>query len=816
MRVPLSWLRELTPVDAPATEVAAALVRAGFEVEQIDRVGEDVRGVVTAEVLDVEELAGFKKPVRYVHVSTGDGERAVVCGAQNFAPGDRVAVVVPGGLLPGGFEVTARETYGRRSDGMICSARELGISDEHTGILVLPPDVPIGVDVVEALGLRDDVLDISVNADRGYAMSVRGIAREVATAFGSSYDDPAARSTPAPGHGHPVVVEDGTACPRYVARVVTGITPALSSPVWLQRRIALAGMRPISLVVDATNYVMLGLGQPLHAFDRAALRGPITVRRARAGERLRTLDDVDRAVDPGDLLIGDDSGPIAIAGVMGGLSTEVTERTVDVLVEAAQFDATSVGRTSRRHGLVSEASKRFERGVDPALAPAAADVAAELLVRLAGGVDDTTVTDVDHRVARPTIQLSAAAPSERGGRDYDVATVRRRLVDVGCEVSGDDPLVVTPPSWRPDLTEPVDLTEEVMRLEGYDTIPSVLPAAPAGHGLTVAQRARRWVGTALAEAGYVEVTPYPFLDPDVLDSLAIPPGDDRRRTVRLANPVSDAESVLRTTLLPGLLGVLLRNVGRGIGDVGVFEIAPVFLETAGDPAAPRVPVSSRPSAADLARLDGALPHEREHVAVVLAGSYERPGWWGAGRRVSWADAIEAARTVAGALRAELSVARDTTPPWHPGRCAALALAGDVIGHAGELHPRVVDRLGLPRGTCAMELDLGALLPCADRVAAAGELSPFPPAVVDVAVVVDAATPSAQVAAALRDGAGPLLESLRLFDVYAGERVPAGAKSLAFSLRFRAADATMTDAEVNALRDAAVAAATAATGAVLRG
>jgi len=816
MRVPLSWLREYALVDAPARNVAAALVRAGFEVEKVEAVGADVTDVVTAEVLAIEELSGFKKPIRYVQVDTGGAQRSLVCGATNFSVGDRVAVALPGGLLPGDFRITARETYGYVSDGMICSARELGVGDDHTGILVLDPATPLGADVADLLSLRDDVLDIAVTPDRGYGFSVRGIAREVATAYGVAFADPGiADVAPADGNGYPVEVVDTAGCPRYVARSVRSVRAATASPLWLQRRVTLTGMRSISLVVDVTNYVMQGLGQPLHAFDLATLRGPIGVRRATAGERLRTLDAVDRPLDVEDLLITDDSGPVAMAGVMGGASTEVTAATIDVLIEAASFDPVAIGRTSRRHGLVSEASKRFERGVDPDLAAAAADLAVRMIAELAGGSVDDAATDVDHRAARPVITLALDAPGRRAGREYDADVVRARLADVGCAVSGGDPLTVVPPSWRPDLTEPVDLTEEVIRLEGYDTVPSRLPVAPAGRGLTVTQRARRWVGEALAGFGCTEVTPYPFMSLDALDLLGLRPDDVRRAAPRIANPVSDAEPVLRTTLLPGLLAVLVRNVGRGNADLALFEVGPVFADHPDRVPGPRVGVAGRPSDDELAALAAGLPGEAEHLGVVLSGAVERGGWWGPPRAASWNDAVEAARIVAAATTTPLEVRAGAAMPWHPGRCAELVVDGAVVGYAGEMHPRVVDAFGLPRRTVAVELSLAPLWAHAATVVRARDLPTFPPASVDVALVVDRSTPAVAVERALRDGAGGLLEAVRLFDVYEGDRVTAGSKSLAFSLRFRAADATLTDEQVNALRDAAVAAAHASCGAVLR-
>src|SRR3954465_457568 len=392
MRVPLSWLRAHVNVgDVAVHEIARRLTAAGLKVERVDVVGADIENVVIARVLDVEELTGFKKPIRWVTLTDGSDERQVICGASNFAAGDVVAYARPPAQLPGGFRGERRPAYGRDSDGMICSARELGLGDDHTGILVLDDQLPLGADVVEAMGLRDDVLDIAVNPDRGYALSIRGIAREVGIALGADFRDPADLEAPAAdGDGYPVRIDDPAGCDRYVAGVVTGLDAKATSPTWLQRRLTLAGMRPISLAVDVTNHVMLDLGQPLHAFDRAKLAGDIVVGRAAAGERIRTLDDVERTLDVADLVITDDTGPVAIAGVMGGAATEVDSGTRDVVLEAAHFDAVSVAYTARRHRLGSEASRRFERGVDDALAPAAAEAAVQLLAEFgsatAGGV----------------------------------------------------------------------------------------------------------------------------------------------------------------------------------------------------------------------------------------------------------------------------------------------------------------------------------------------------------------------------------------------------------------------------------------------
>lgn len=817
MRVPLSWLCTLVPgLTASAEEVAEALLRAGLEVEQVHRVGEDVSGVVVGEVLDVEELTGFSKPIRYCHVDVGHvdvgdldgGERVheVVCGATNFAAGDRVPFALPGATLPGGVRIGTRKTYGHRSDGMICSAAELGVSQQSAGILVLAPAAPLGADVVELLALRDEVLDIAVTPDRGYALSLRGVARETATAFGLALRDPADVPVPAPGGGHPVRIEAEDGCRRYVARIVTGLDPAAASPPQLQRRLLLAGMRPVSLAVDVTNAVLLELGQPLHAFDLQKVQGEIVVRRARPGERLGTLDGQDRALDPADLVIADDTGPVALAGVMGGAATEVGPGTTSVLLEAAWFDPVTVTRTARRHRLPSEAAKRFERGVDPAIAAAAAEVASRLLVEL-GGAASGPVTDVGQPPPQPVLRLPVDRPGRVAGRDYPPQVVRRRLEEVGCVVvtgaETADLLRVTPPTWRPDLTGPADLVEEVVRLEGYDTVPVVLPTAPAGRGLTAAQRLRRAASRALAAAGLAEVSTPPFVSEQVLADLGIqadPP--------RLANPLSEAEALLRPSLLPGLLAAVVRNTGRGLPDVALSETGVVFLGRGGRAATPDV--SGPPDERELAAIDAALPVQPRFAALVLCGSRQ-------GRPVDWGDPVEAVLALGRALGLHLQLRAGDALPWHPGRCAELLLDGSTVGYAGELHPRVVAARDLPSRTCAAEVDLDALVRAAEVAGPAPvpPVSPYPPASFDLALVVDAGTPAAEVAEALRVGAGPLLEGLRLFDVYTGPQVDEGRRSLAYALRLRAPDRTLTELDVSAARDAAVAEAGRRVGAVLR-
>ena len=837
MRIPLSWLRELVaiPADETPERIGERLVDVGLELEDVHTIGGDVVGpLVVGRVEQITELTEFKKPIRFCRVAVGaehghpdtPGERGIICGARNFAEGDLVVVALPGAALPGGFEIASRSTYGHISDGMICSERELGLGDDHDGIIVLPPaTAEVGASGRDVLGLGDVVLEVAVTPDMGFCLSMRGVARELAHQYGVPFADPglALADLPAPtgDEPHPCAVDDAEACGLFTLRTLVDVDPQAPSPMWLRRRLVMSGMRPVSLAVDVTNYVMLETGQPLHAFDRAKLRGAIVVRRARKGEILETLDHVERALHADDLLITDDRGPIGLAGTMGGLETEVDDTTREIALEAAHFDAAVVARMSRRHKLSSEASRRFERGVDPVLAPYASARAAALLLAHGGGrYVGMTAVEAPHEPV--VVALDSGLPARVAGMEIGPAIVVERLVAVGCVVREDgDALAVTPPSWRPDLADPADLVEEVLRLGGYDAIPTTVPRARVGDGLTEAQRARRRVGRALAADGYVEAPAYPFVGQVELDALGLPDDDPRRHLLLLANPLSDEQPGMRTTLLPGILATLRRNVGRGTGDVALFEAGAVVRlregqQPRGGTTPPRPDVSGRPHDDDLAALEALLPDQPWHVAVALTGAREPGGWWGPAQPTSWADAVEAARLVAEAVGAHLVVRRGSAPaPWHPGRCAELVVDGAVVGHAGELAPRACEQAGLPPRTCAMEVDLDALVASADDVVVASGLSTYPVAKEDLALVVERDVPAADVQAALVAGAGPLLESVRLFDEYVGAQVGEGKRSLAFALRLRAPDRTLTVEEVAAAREAALAEATARTGAVLR-
>jgi phenylalanyl-tRNA synthetase beta chain len=746
----------------------------------------------------------------------------VVCGARNFQVGDKVVVTLPGTILPGPFPIAARTTYGHVSDGMIASARELGLSDEHQGILRLAElgvDAEVGTDAIALLGLDDTAVEINVTPDRGYALSIRGIAREYGAATGAAFRDPAGAVEPPTSTDDGSVgvtiddaapIRDRAGCSVFVTRVVRGIDPDAPTPRWLAARLRLAGIRSLSLPVDITNYVMLELGQPLHGYDLATLDGGLGVRRAKPGEVLGTLDGQERSLHPEDLVITDGTGAIGLAGVMGGARTELSATTRNVVIEAANFDPVSIGRTARRHRLPSEASRRFERGVDPRIARHAAERAARLLVELAGGTAEAGQTWIDTAQPPAPVLLAPDAVLDRTGVVVSAAETRDALSVLGCALEdGEEGLLVTPPTWRPDLKESADLVEEVIRIVGYDRIPSVLPVAPPGHGLTREQRLRRSVAQVLAATGAVEVQTYPLVSAADLDRYSPGPA------MRVANPLDASAPLLRRSLLPGLLDTLRRNHGRGLLDLELFEFGAVFLPAEGGDYGSAVlpPPAVRPEPALLARLQDNLPPQPRHVAVVFAGAQvpKQPGV--PARLTDWRDAIAAAGVIVGAVGGTTALRQATPAGFHPTRSAEVLVAGTVVGVAGELLPGAVEDVA--GRIAAVEIDVDALIAATPATVTVRPISPMPAATQDLSLVVAEEVPAAAVLEAVREGCGPLLEAVALVDDYRGAGLPAGAKSLTFALRFRAEDRTLTAAEATAAKEAGVALAAARTGASLR-
>lgn len=816
MRAPLSWIREFVdiPTNINADEIASALIRVGFEVEEIIHAGSDLSGPLKfAKVLSIEEITEFKKPIRYVGLDCGEKEtRYVICGATNFAVGDLVVAALPGAVLPGDFKIGARETYGKTSNGMICSSRELGLGDDHSGIMVFAEsEVEVGEDAISVLEINDTIFDIAVNPDRGYALSIRGVAREVAGSLGLTFTDPvdALRNLKFSeiGAGVKAQIADPATASVFYLRTLSNFDPSAKTPIWMRRRIEKMGMRSISLVVDVTNYVMLELGQPLHAFDKAKISGGLTIKRAGKPQPFTTLDGQVRQLDSDDLMVCDDKQPLALAGTMGGQFSEISETTTEIALEAVRFDPVCVAKNSRRHKLSSEASRRLERGVDPSLAEFASARFVQLLTSHSSAKHVATVLAGEPKFV-PVIKLDPSVISKTLGLDIPPAEVARTLRIVGCDVN-EKTFEVDPPSWRPDLLTPADLAEEVARMIGYDKIPSLLPPRPNHASLTSTQKRRRAIAAMLAARGLAEVQTFPFTNQETIDQMGFL--GERAATYRIANPMSEEFPLLRVHLVPGLIEVAARNISRGAKDFAIFEMGSIFRSSQKLIPAVSPATGSRPDAKTIDAIYASVPPQAFHVAGLLVGKMESEDWQGKARSYNWQDAIAYAQDILRLCNLEWTIKRSDFAPWHPGRCAELIVDGKAVAHAGEIHPRIISKYGLPERSVAFAVGLSALPD--SQIVKPSRVGVMPAAVQDVALIVDKSVTALAVEDALRSGAGELLESIKLFDRY--DQIGQGQISLAFTLTFRAPDRTLTGAEVSEMREAAVSAAEKATGAVLR-
>jgi phenylalanyl-tRNA synthetase beta chain len=816
MRAPLSWIKEFVdiPVSVTAEQISDGLIRVGFEVEEIIKQGADLSGPLKfAKVLSIEEITEFKKPIRYVGLDCGEGQtRYVICGATNFAVGDLVVAALPGAVLPGDFTIGARETYGKTSNGMICSGRELGISDDHAGIMVFAEsEVTIGADAIEALQINDVIFDVAVNPDRGYALSIRGIAREVAGSLGLKFTDPvdALRilKFDETGKGVSAKIADKSTASVFYLRTLSNFDPKATTPIWMRRRIEKMGMRSISLVVDITNYVMLELGQPLHAFDKSKIKGGLTVKRAGRAQKFVTLDGQERTLNADDLMVCDDDQPLALAGTMGGLSSEITETTTEIALEAVHFCPVCIAKNSRRHKLSSEASRRLERSVDPSLAEFASARFVQLLTTHSSALHVATVVDGDP-VYAPLVTIDPGYVSKVLGFDIPAKKVAEVLRVIGCDVD-EKSFTIDPPSWRADLLTAADFTEEVARMIGYDKIPSVLPPRPLHATLTPAQKRRRAVATMLASRGFAEVQTFPFTNQATIDSMGFV--GERASTYKVANPMSEEFPLMRVHLVPGLIEVAQRNISRGAKDFAIFEMGSIFRSSQKLVPAISPDLSKRPGQKIIDEIFASVPPQGYHAAGLLVGKTENENWQGKARAYNWQDAIAFAQDVLALCNLEWTVARSDLAPWHPGRCAELIVNGKAVAHAGELHPRIIAAYGLPERSVAFAVALSALPDSA--LVRPTTVGTMPAAVQDVALIVESTVSAADVEGALRSGAGELLESITLFDRY--DKIGDGKISLAFTLVFRAQDRTLTGEEVSAMREAATAVAAAKFGAVVR-
>jgi phenylalanyl-tRNA synthetase beta chain len=806
MKAPLSWLREFVDIDLDVTELAERLALTGTEVERVIAAGvsgdpENLSRFVVGKVGDCKRHPDADK-LSVCTVDVGEAEpRTIVCGAPNVAAGQTVAVVLPGGVMPDGTRIKDAKLRGVPSAGMILSEAELGFAAKSPGTMVLPEEWQAGDLLSDYFALSDQVLEVEVTPNRPDCLSIRGLAREIAAITGAFFDEH--EQCDFPWGERPVdediaiEVLDPDLCPRYAGRVIRGVKIG-ESPLWMKALLCHAGMRPISNVVDVTNYVQWALGQPLHAFDLHAIRGRrIVVRRAYPGEQLVTLDNELRLLNPEMLVIADADKASVVAGVMGGLESEITESTTDILLEAANFSGPSIMRTESALGLRSEASTRYEKGLDAEMIPLAMDMACCLFVKLCGGTVSVGTIDV-RTEPRPTsiLNLRPARVAHILGAAVDASEMETILASLGCEVTADgSDLRVAIPSFRADLEREIDLVEEIARIHGLEKIPTTLPRRRAGRGgLTARQRELRRIDDLLTGAGLTQVIPYSFVDEKWPDKLRLAVDDVRRDFVRIANPLSGDQAVMRTMLLPGLLATAQHNVSVREERVHIFEVGRVF----------------RPGS-------GVLPTEKTHLGLLIHGEWEGESWLRTAVNVDYFLVKGMVERLCAALKVSLEYVPAEEPFLHPSKSAMVRDAqGRLVGWLGEVHPLVLQSYDLRAPAVAAELDLDVLLDAVVAVARFRDLLAYPVVEQDLALVLDADVPASRVIESLRSAGGELLESVAVFDVYEGTQVRAGKKSLALRLSFRAVDRTLSEAEVNELRVRMLAEVKRAVGGELRG
>jgi phenylalanyl-tRNA synthetase beta chain len=800
LRVSLEWLKEYVDIEMSPAELADALSMSGTAVDRVHKLGRGVTGVVVGLVKEVKDHPNADA-LKLAVVDDGAEVREIVCGAPNLVAGMKSPFARVGATLPAVTDKPLKKARirGVESEGMLLAADELGIGEDHTGIIVLAPDAVPGSDVHEVLPLEDIVLELEITPNRPDCMSVLGVAREVSALTGAPLQMPSVEldETGSPAaEMATIVIEDPLGCPRYTARLVTGVGIA-PSPAWMQRRLTAAGLRPISNVVDVTNYVLLEVGQPLHAFDLEILRQhTIIVRRARKGEPIRTLDGVDRELDETMLVIADAEEPIALAGIIGGEDSEVTERSTNILIESAHFDPTCILLTSKRLGVRTEASGRFERGVDPGGTSFAAARAARLMNELAGGQVASGDIDVyPNRITPVQIELRPGRGRAMIGADVHAEDMAKILESLGAMVETGDVLHVTPPTFRQDLEREIDLIEEVARIYGYDRIPSTLPSGGGlAAGLTREQKLSMIAIESLVGQGLSQLVTYSFMRTGDLDLLGLESADIRRAEVRMLNPLAETGDTLRTTLLPGLLRVALNNVNRGSKDLALFETGRVFISRGTDE----------------------LPEEIETISMLMCGRSELLGWGSDDRSVDFYDMKGVVENLAATLGARgLDFKPGDEPFLAPGRTASVVIAGERIGYLGRLHPKTAAAFDLEGDLFVAELASGPLISSvADRVFS--PVGRYPNVKVDIAVIIDETVPAKDVALVIEANGGELMKTSRLFDVYRGPQIGEGKKSLAYALEFGSGEGTLTDEEAHRHMDRVIGALEKELGATIRG
>ena len=789
MKVLLSWLREFAPFEGDPVALGEQLSDLGLAVESMDLIGEGLDGVIVARVLETRAHPNADK-VQLVDVDTGDGEALqIVCGAFNMQAGDLVPLATVGTVMSNGMEIGRRKLRGEWSNGMLCSSRELSLGDDHAGIMVLSGDLPLGAPFADAMGIERDVLyDLEVNPNRPDAMSVAGVARDLAARLGVPFQIPTPKVDERPAEllaQVSVEIVDPDLCGRFSVRVLRGIRIGPSDPL-IARRLTLCGMRPINSVVDASNYVMLELGQPIHAYDLSRVDGRgFRIRRAHPDETLVTLDDVERSFTIDDLLICDATDTaIGVAGGMGGATTEIDDNTTDVLLEIAWFKPMAIAKTARRLKLRSEASARFEKGGDPEVIDLAHARFAELVGADGAWVEAGAVDERGELPDRSPVRVRTERVNRLLGSDLAAGEMAQLLESIGFTTSSaEDGLDVVIPSWRYDSSTEIDVIEEIARLYGYSRLGQTVSTSAHAGALTQRQKERRRLRSALVGLGLSEAMPMPFLAPGQLERSGLP-GDG----IEIANPLVAEESVLRTSLLPGLVGALATNAARRNTGVGLWEIGHVYRQHDADE-----------------RTTAELPDEREWLGAVLGGR-------DAAAAVQVWRALEETLAVPGVRLVNAEVAG-----LHPTRAARLLGPGDEpVGSVGELDPAVLERHSIGERVGWLEVDLDVLLALPHGETIYRPISRYPSSDIDLAFEVDDTVPASEVEATLREAAGDRLAWVRLFDVYRGTGISEGRRSLAYTLRLEALDHTLTDDEVAAIRQRCIAAVEATHPATLRG
>ena len=780
MKIPLNWLKEYIDLEVGVDELCDKMTMLGLEIESVERLGEGIQHVVVGEILSIEPHPGADKLVVCKTNVGADEPAQIVCGASNMKVGDKVPTALVGGTLPGGFKIGKRKMRGVESQGMMCSAHELGLGEDHEGLLILEGDFRVGEDVKPRLGLDEVVLEIEVTPNRGDWAGLIGIARELGAAYGLSHSLPALRlqeSSKKAADVSSVTIDAPDLCPRYIGRLLSGVTLG-PSPQWMAQRLIAAGQRPINNIVDVTNYVLLETGQPLHAFDTQKLHEQrIVVRRAKDGETIKVIDQTEHKLTPEMLVIADGKDPVAVAGIMGGFDSEVGEGTTEVFLESAYFDPVSVRRTARALNTITEASQRFQRGVDIEMADFASRRAAQLMCEVAGAeLHKGALDEYPNPPERKAITLRFNRTNALLGCDVPPETQQKCLESLGFDLASTNSgsLTFTVPTWRHDATQEADLIEEIARLYGYDNISATLPKVRSVEEVYAPeQKPLRTLRNYLTHVGLTEIVNWTFLDPEDLRKASLE--GQLSNAITLENPLSEKHALMRTSLIPALLHTASDNLRKNRSNVRIFEIGPIYTTDESETPA----------------------RERLHLGIALAGQSSDKHWSRSEEPVKIYDLkgyVEGLLTLMGA--ADTAFEAVDYPTFAPGSAAEILLHGNGIGHIGQVADDVLPAFELDQPLLLAELDLTSLLKKTPGAAQFSEIPAHPPSLRDIAVVVDAATPAGELQAAAQKAGGKLLQEIEVFDIYKGDQIPKGKKSVALSLRFQNNERTLTDKDTD--------------------